>query len=50
MTSSGYILTCYHVIANAKLIIVGLQDGRFEEAQIVGYDSYNRFSGTERFS
>jgi serine protease DegS len=38
MTSSGYILTCYHVIANAKLIIVGLQDGRFEEAQIVGYD------------
>jgi serine protease DegS len=31
-------LTCYHVIANAKLIIVGLQDGRFEEAQIVGYD------------
>lgn len=38
MTSSGYILTCYHVIANAKLILVGLQDGRFEEAQIVGYD------------
>lgn len=38
MTSGGYILTCYHVIANAKLIIVGLQDGRFEEAQIVGYD------------
>ncbi len=38
MTSDGYILTCYHVIANAKLIIVGLQDGRFEEAQIVGYD------------
>ena len=38
MTSNGYILTCYHVIANAKLIIVGLQDGRYEEAQIVGYD------------
>jgi serine protease DegS len=38
MTSNGYILTCYHVIANAKLIMVGLQDGRFEEAQIVGYD------------
>ena len=38
MTSSGYILTCYHVIANAKLIIVGLQDGRYEEAKIVGYD------------
>lgn len=39
MTANGYILTCYHVIANAKLILVGLQDGRFEEAQIVGYDS-----------
>ncbi|MFT5837626.1 MAG: serine protease DegS [Flavobacteriales bacterium] len=38
MTSNGYILTCYHVIANAKLILVGLQDGRFEEAQIIGYD------------
>lgn len=38
MTSNGYILTCYHVINNAKLIIVGLQDGRFKEAQIVGYD------------
>ena len=38
MTSNGYILTCYHVIANAKLILVGLQDGRLEEAQIVGYD------------
>lgn len=39
MTSNGYILTCYHVIANAKLILVGLQDGRLEEAQIVGYDT-----------
>jgi serine protease DegS len=38
MTSSGYILTCYHVIANAKLILVGLQDGRLEEAHIIGYD------------
>ena len=38
MTSNGYILTCYHVIANAKLILVGLQDGRLEEAQIVGFD------------
>jgi serine protease DegS len=38
MTSSGYILTCYHVIANAKLIMVGLQDGQFAEAQIVGFD------------
>lgn len=39
MTSNGYILTCYHVIANAKLILVGLQDGRLEEAQIVGFDA-----------
>ncbi|MEP1448159.1 MAG: trypsin-like peptidase domain-containing protein [Paraglaciecola sp.] len=39
MTTNGYILTCYHVIANAKLILVGLQDGRLEEAQIVGFDS-----------
>ena len=38
MTSNGYILTCYHVIANAKLILVGLYDGRLQEAQIVGYD------------
>jgi serine protease DegS len=38
MSSNGYILTCYHVIANAKLILVGLQDGRLEEAQIIGYD------------
>ncbi|WP_299080070.1 trypsin-like peptidase domain-containing protein [uncultured Paraglaciecola sp.] len=38
MTSNGYILTCYHVIANAKLILVAFQDGRREEAQIVGYD------------
>jgi serine protease DegS len=38
MTPNGYILTCYHVIANAKLILVGLQDGRLEEAQIIGYD------------
>jgi serine protease DegS len=38
MTSTGYILTCYHVIANAKLILVGLQDGRLEEAHIIGYD------------
>lgn len=40
MTSNGYILTCYHVITNAKLILVGLQDGRFEEAQILGFDPY----------
>lgn len=40
MTESGYILTCLHVIKNASRIVVGIQDGRFEEAQIVGVDRY----------
>ena len=40
MTENGYILTCLHVIANANSILVGLQDGRRAEAQIVGYDPY----------
>ncbi len=38
MTESGYILTCHHVIENASSILVGLQDGRRVEAQIVGKD------------
>lgn len=38
MTNSGYILTCQHVIDNANTILVGFQDGRRVEAQIVGYD------------
>ena len=38
MTASGYILTCLHVIENANSILVGLQDGRRVEAQIVGKD------------
>lgn len=38
MTESGYILTCQHVIENANSILVGLQDGRRVEAQIVGKD------------
>ena len=38
MTESGYILTCLHVIENANAILVGLQDGRRVEAQIVGKD------------
>jgi serine protease DegS len=38
MTESGYILTCHHVIENANTILVGLQDGRRVEAQIVGKD------------
>ncbi|MGO4893302.1 trypsin-like peptidase domain-containing protein [Flavobacterium sp. W21_SRS_FM6] len=38
MTESGYILTCQHVIENANSILVGLQDGRRVEAQIIGKD------------
>ncbi len=44
MRAEGYILTCLHVIENAvttqdNVIVVGLQDGRLAEAQIVGFDS-----------
>jgi serine protease DegS len=38
MTETGYILTCQHVIENANSILVGLQDGRRVEAQIIGKD------------
>ncbi|NCP63669.1 MAG: PDZ domain-containing protein [Paraglaciecola sp.] len=38
MTENGFVLTCLHVIANANIIVVGLQDGRRVEAQLVGYD------------
>ncbi|MFC3092831.1 PDZ domain-containing protein [Alteromonas sediminis] len=38
MTSSGYLLTCYHVVQNADSIYVALQDSRVMEAQIVGFD------------
>lgn len=34
----GFILTCYHVIRNAKTIDVGLYNGTFVEAQVVGVD------------
>lgn len=40
MTDSGYLLTCYHVIQNAEEIVVGLQDGRLAQAELVGYDIY----------
>lgn len=35
---NGYIVTNYHVIENAKKIIVSLSDGRSVEAKIVGKD------------
>ena len=38
MSSHGYILTNYHVIADAEEIIVALQDGRIFDAQLVASD------------
>jgi serine protease DegS len=43
MDVDGNILTCLHVIQNAvstknNIIVVGLQDGRLVEAQIIGFD------------
>lgn len=40
MNDNGYLLTCYHVIKDAEQIILGLQDGRFVEAQLVGFDPH----------
>ena len=38
--STGYILTCYHVIQNAEQILVGVQDGRVLAAQLAGFDAF----------
>ncbi len=38
VSDKGYIITNYHVIANADQIIVALQDGRVSNAQLVGKD------------
>jgi len=38
MDDRGFILSCYHVIKDAEQIIVSLQDGRFLEAYMVGFD------------
>jgi len=38
MTSNGHILTNYHVVDNAELITVLLQDGRLFNAEIIGSD------------
>lgn len=38
MTNKGYIVTNYHVIAQADQIIVALQDGRISTALLVGKD------------
>lgn len=38
MTARGYVLTNYHVIADADQIIVALQDGRVFSAELIGTD------------
>ncbi|WJG08852.1 trypsin-like peptidase domain-containing protein [Aliiglaciecola sp. LCG003] len=38
MTENGYILTCWHVIKNAEMTVVGLPDGRRLPAELAGYD------------
>lgn len=38
MTSEGHILTNYHVVDNAELIMVLLQDGRQFNAEVIGLD------------
>lgn len=39
MTSNGHILTNYHVVDNAQLIRVLLQDGRAYDAEVIGLDA-----------
>ncbi len=38
MSADGYLVTCYHVIANATSTFVQLQDERFFPATLVGFD------------
>ncbi|MGF1758484.1 outer membrane-stress sensor serine endopeptidase DegS [Photobacterium sagamiensis] len=38
MSEKGYIVTNYHVVAEADQVIVALQDGRFFTAQLIGKD------------
>ena len=40
ISSEGYIVTNFHVIANAKNIFVNLPDGRNFEAKVIGEDPY----------
>jgi len=40
MDESGYLLTNYHVIQNAALIEVWLQNGQQYHAEVVGFDRY----------
>lgn len=40
MTSDGYILTNFHVVQNADLILVLQQNGQRHPAELIGYDIY----------
>ncbi len=40
VSDNGFILTAEHVVKNAELIWVALQDGRTFEAQLIGSDPY----------
>jgi serine protease DegS len=40
MNKKGYLLTNYHVIADADQIIIALQDSRFFTAELIGFDKY----------
>ena len=40
MDSAGYILTNFHVVQNADLITVLLQNGQQSPAQLIGFDPY----------
>lgn len=38
MSKKGYVLTNYHVIADADQVIVALQDGRILNGEVIGFD------------
>jgi serine protease DegS len=40
MDAAGYILTNFHVVQNADLIRVDLQNGQSSSAELIGYDTY----------
>jgi len=40
MTSDGHLLTNYHVVQNAALIEIWLQNGQRYHAELIGYDIY----------
>ncbi len=41
LSSSGYILTNFHVVENSDMITVSLYDGTSYDAELIGYDAHN---------